>query len=136
MQSLNLVFLRKNNDKTNTFQCGTICIGTNYDGGNLGNAFFRRVLCMHYIFLHYLHLWYLTILHWWFFVWPNLFNIKKFQFGSQICAEFLRIWKTCHPRSDGAPLEKWLYNRSYLTIGRLRGLSCHEFLLLCTKDIE
>ena len=47
------MFLRKNNDKTNTFQCGTICIGTNYDSGNLGNAFFSRssyVICFFVFF--------------------------------------------------------------------------------------
>jgi len=37
------VFMRKNNDKKNTFQCGTIGIGTKYDGGNLGNAFLSRL---------------------------------------------------------------------------------------------
>jgi len=56
VRSLNLVFLRKNNDKTNTFQCGTIGIGTKYDGGNLGNAFLSRLssiicfFCIIYIY--------------------------------------------------------------------------------------
>ena len=63
VRSLNLVFLRKNNDETNTFQCGTIGIGTKYDGGNLGNAFLSRLSSIICFFLYYLHLSYLTILH-------------------------------------------------------------------------
>merc|ERR1712113_247170 len=59
------------------------------------------------------------------------FEHQKVSFWITNLRGFFTHLKTCHTRSAGAPFEKWLYNWSYVTIGRLRGLSCPEFLLLC-----